>query len=84
MTNGFIPVDFGDSRTVDLYWTHRVEGTEHFHSLKTTRWPVARKNIPIFRPKRTHLAIYPSISESLRQRICLSTRIPVPRNKNNR
>lgn len=78
LTYGLIPVDFGDSRTVDLYWTHRAEGTEHFHSLRTTRWPVARKNIPIFRPERTHPATCPSISESRRRRTYPSIRIPVP------
>lgn len=55
---------------------HRAEGTEHFHSLKTTQWPVARKNTPIFRQERIHLAICPSIFESPRLRIFLSTHTP--------
>lgn len=71
-----LPVSFGDSHTIDLYWMHRAEGTEHFHSLKTTRWPVARKNILVFRQEHIRPAIYLSISESPRLRICLSTRIP--------
>lgn len=75
-TGKCLPANSGDSRTVDLYWTHRAEGTEHFHSLRTTRWPVVRKNIPIFRPEHTRPAIYPSISESLRRRTCPSTRTP--------
>lgn len=73
---GSLPANFGDSRTIDLYWMHRAEGTEHFHSLETTRWPVARKNIPVFRPEHTRPAICPSISESPRQRTCPSTRTP--------
>lgn len=32
-----LPAGFGDSRTIDLYWMHRAKGTEHFHSLRTTR-----------------------------------------------
>lgn len=77
-----LPVSFGDSRTIDLYWMHRAEGTEHFHSLRSTRWPVVRKNIPASRPERTRPAIYPSISESHRRRICLSTRTPTSKYKN--
>jgi len=84
MRTSFIPVDFGDSRTIDLYWTHRAEGTEHFHSLKTTRWPVARKNNPVFRPERTRLVTCLSISESLRRWISLSTCSPVSSSKNDR
>lgn len=74
-----LPVSFGDSHTVDLYWMHRAEGTEHFHSLKTTRWPVARKSTPVFRQVRIRPAICPSISESPRLRIYPSTRIPAKR-----
>lgn len=47
---------------------HRAEGTEHFHSLKTTQWPVARKSTPVFRQERIRPVIYPSISESPRLR----------------
>lgn len=55
---------------------HQAEGTEHFHSLKTTRWLVARKSTLVFRQEHIRPAIYPSISESPRLRICLSTRTP--------
>lgn len=55
---------------------HRAEGTEHFHSSETTRWPIARKSIPVFRQGRIRPAIYPSISESPRPRIYLSIRTP--------
>lgn len=71
-----LPVSFGDSHTIDLYWMHRAEGTEHFHSLKTTRWPVARKSTPVFRQERIRPAICPSISESPHLRIYLSMRTP--------
>lgn len=71
-----LPANFGDFRTVDLYWMHRAEGTEHFHSLRTTRWPVVRKSIPVSRPERTRPAACPSISESPRRRTCPSTRTP--------
>lgn len=71
-----LPASFGDSRTIDLYWMHRAEGTEHFHSSETTRWPVARKSIPVFRQERTRPAICPSIFESPRLRIYLSIRTP--------
>ena len=55
---------------------HRAEGTEHFHSLKTMRWLVARKNTPVFRQEHIRPAICPNISESPHLRICLSTRTP--------
>lgn len=55
---------------------HRAEGTEHFHSLKTTRWPVVRKSTPVFRQERIRPAICPSISESPRLQIYLSMHTP--------
>lgn len=71
-----LPVNFEDSRTIDLCLMHRGEGTEHFHSLKTTRQPTVRMSNRVVRRVHTRLAVYPNIFVSRHRLIFPSSRIP--------
>lgn len=75
-----LPVNFEDSRTIDLCLMHRVEGTEHFHSLRTTRWPTVRTSSRDVLQERTHLVICPNTFVFHPRRTFLSNHTPAETN----